>query len=52
MLPIFIPQGWPQAMSHLPCIPGPPPCYPAFTQVAVIRKRHSYGVVAAILNGG
>jgi hypothetical protein len=32
--------------------PGPPPCYPAFSQIAVIRNRHSYGVVADSLLGG
>jgi hypothetical protein len=29
--PIFIPQGWPQAMSHLPWIGGSAPCNPAFS---------------------
>jgi len=26
VLPIFIRQGWPQAMSHLPWIGGQAPC--------------------------
>ena len=30
MLPIFIRQGWPQAMSHLPWISGAPLCAAAF----------------------
>src|SRR5215213_8725360 len=34
VLPIFIRQGWPQAMSHLSAIGGSPLCNPAFLQVA------------------
>jgi hypothetical protein len=34
VLLIFIPQGWPSAMSHLPWIGGSAPCYPALSQLA------------------
>jgi hypothetical protein len=44
------PAGIEPATPSLPCIPGPPPCYPAFPQVAVIRNRHSYGVAAVGLS--
>jgi hypothetical protein len=43
VLPIFIRQGWPQAMSHLPWSGGQAPCYPAFSQLAQHRKCRRYG---------
>ena len=42
VLPIFIPQGWPPAMSHLPWIGSQAPCYPASSQVAQHREGRSY----------
>jgi hypothetical protein len=47
VLPIFIRQGWPQAMSHLPWIGGQAPCYPAFSQLARHRECRSYGPLLA-----
>jgi hypothetical protein len=44
VLPIFIRQGWPQAMSHLSEIDGCALCYPAFLQLALIHERHTDGV--------
>src|SRR5829696_8836448 len=43
------PAGIEPATPSLPCIPGPPPCDPAFSQVTIIRNRHSYGVAAVVL---
>jgi hypothetical protein len=40
------PAGIEPATPSLPCIPGPPPCDPAFSQVVAHRKWRSYGVVA------
>jgi hypothetical protein len=45
------PAGIEPATPSLPCIPGPPPCYPAFSQVAAHRTRRSYGVVAVLQVG-
>ena len=54
MLPIFIRQGWPQAMNHLSGITGRAPCYPAFSQALRLRKCRRDGVncgpVAALSN--
>ena len=47
--PIFIRQGWPQAMSHLPEIDGQAPCYPAFSLVGLLRKSYKDGVNAVLL---
>jgi hypothetical protein len=44
VLPIFIRQGWPQAMSHLSEIDGQAPCYPAFPLVVLLRKSYKDGV--------
>jgi hypothetical protein len=44
VLPIFMRQGWPQAMGHLPWIGGPAPCKPAFSQVTRHRTCRSYGL--------
>ena len=44
VLPIFIRQGWPQAMSHLSGIHGEAPCYAASSQVVPIRIWHKDGV--------
>jgi hypothetical protein len=41
MLPIFIRQGWPQAMSHLPWIGSQAPCYPPSPLVAWQSVRAS-----------
>jgi len=38
VLPIFIPQGWPPAMSHLSGIEGSALCGPPFSQVAGERQ--------------
>jgi hypothetical protein len=43
VLPIFIPQGWPQAMSHLPWNHQEPLCAPPFPQVTADRQGRSYG---------
>ena len=43
VLPIFIPQGWPPAMSHLPWNHREPLCGPPFPQVTLDRKGQSYG---------
>jgi hypothetical protein len=40
-------RGRPKAMNHLPCITGTPPCDTASSQVALIRNRLSYVVIAA-----
>jgi hypothetical protein len=42
------PAGIEPATPSLPCIPGPPSCYPASSQVVAIRDWHCYGVVAVI----
>jgi hypothetical protein len=44
VLPIFIRQGWPQAMSHLSEMDGRALCYRASSQVVSIRERHKDGV--------
>jgi hypothetical protein len=41
VLPIFIRQGWPQAMSHLSAITRSPPCRPASSQLASDRQGRS-----------
>jgi hypothetical protein len=35
---VFIRQGWPQAMSHLPWIDDQAPCQSGFSQLAPNRK--------------
>jgi hypothetical protein len=40
--PIFIRQGWPQAMSHLPWNHQEPLCAPPFPQVTPDRRGRSY----------
>jgi hypothetical protein len=42
VLPIFIRQGWPQAMSHLPWNHQEPLCGRPFPQVTSDRKGRSY----------
>jgi hypothetical protein len=44
VLPIFIRQGWPQAMSHLPWNHQEPLCGPPFPQVTLDRQGRSYRV--------
>jgi hypothetical protein len=44
VLPIFIRQGWPQAMSHLSEMDDRALCYPAFSQVALLHEWHRDGV--------
>jgi hypothetical protein len=41
---IFIPQGWPQAMSHLPWIWTPAPCLRASSRLRRHRRSCSYGL--------
>jgi hypothetical protein len=43
VLPIFIPQGWPPAMSHLPWNHREPLCGPPYPQVTADRRGQSYG---------
>jgi hypothetical protein len=38
VMPIFIRQGWPQAMSHLPAKCREPLCQAPFSQVAFNRR--------------
>jgi len=42
VLPIFIRQGWPQAMSHLSAKCREPLCGPAFPQLASDRQGQRY----------
>jgi hypothetical protein len=45
------PAGIEPATPSLPCIPGPPPCDAAFSQVVAHRKWCSYGVAAVARAG-
>jgi hypothetical protein len=47
--PIFIRQGWPQAMNHLPEIDGQAPCYPSSAQLTQHRERPSYGATFCVV---
>jgi hypothetical protein len=38
VLPIFIRQGWPQAMNHLSAIEDSALCGPPFLQIAADRR--------------
>jgi hypothetical protein len=42
--PIFIRQGWSQAMSHLSEMDGRALCYPVFPQFASLHEWHRDGV--------
>jgi len=50
VLPIFIPQGWPPAMSHLSGIEGSALCGPAFSQVARERQGRSNAFFVSLLH--
>ena len=50
VLPIFIPQGRPPAMSHLSGIEGSALCGPAFSQVARERQGRSNAFFVSLLH--